>query len=55
VNKPERIDKADATDQAMRHLGQRAREAAHVLALASTESKNTALRAAAACLRKSTR
>ncbi len=54
MNKLERIDKTDATDEAMRLLGQRAREAAHVLALASTESKNTALRAAAACLRTST-
>ena len=55
MNKPERIDKADATVEAMRLLGQRARAAAHVLALATTELKNAALRASAACLRKSIR
>ena len=38
----------------MRAIGQRARAAAHELALASTESKNAALRAAAQALRTST-
>jgi glutamate-5-semialdehyde dehydrogenase len=54
MNKPERIDKAAATEEAMRLVGQRARAAAHTLALASTEAKNAALLAAAVCLRKST-
>jgi glutamate-5-semialdehyde dehydrogenase len=54
MNRPERIDKAAATEEAMRLVGQRACAAARTLALASTESKNTALRAAAVCLRKST-
>jgi len=54
MNKPERIDKTDATDQVMHAIGERARAAAHVLALAPTQAKNAALSAAADALRKST-
>jgi glutamate-5-semialdehyde dehydrogenase len=55
VNKPERIDKNTAsTAELMQTMGAAARVAAHALALASTESKNAALRAAAQALRTST-
>ena len=54
MNKPERIDKVASTGEVMRLIGQRARAAAHVLALAPTEAKNAALRAAAESLRRAT-
>ncbi len=54
MNKPERIDKTADTDAVMDAIGKRARAAAHALALASTEAKNSALRAAAEALRKAT-
>ena len=54
MNKPERIDKTAGTDALMDAIGKRARAAAHALALAPTEAKNTALRAAAEALRKAT-
>jgi len=54
MNKPERIDKTAGTDAVMDAIGKRARAAAHVLALAPTAAKNTALRAAAEALRKAT-
>jgi glutamate-5-semialdehyde dehydrogenase len=53
MNKPERIDGGAATEEVMHAIGQRARLAAHELALAPTETKNTALRAAAEALRES--
>ncbi len=52
MNKPERIEKTATTDAIMHAIGQRARAAAHELALASSQAKNTALRAAAEALRK---
>jgi glutamate-5-semialdehyde dehydrogenase len=55
MNKPERIDKNIAsTAELMQTMGAAARVAAHALALASTESKNAALRAAAQAMRTST-
>ncbi len=51
MNKPQRIEKATGTGAIMDAIGKSARAAAHTLALASTEAKNTALRAAAAALR----
>jgi glutamate-5-semialdehyde dehydrogenase len=55
MNKPERIDKnTTSTAELMQTMGAAARVAAHALALASTESKNAALRAAAQALRTST-
>jgi glutamate-5-semialdehyde dehydrogenase len=52
MNKPERIEGGTATTaEIMRAIGQRARAAAHELALASTQAKNVALRAAAEALR----
>jgi glutamate-5-semialdehyde dehydrogenase len=55
MNKPERIEGGTATTaEIMRAIGQRARAAAHELALASTQAKNAALRAAADALRKAT-
>jgi len=54
MNKPERIDKNTAsTAELMQTMGAAARVAAHALALASTESKNAALRAAAQAMRTS--
>jgi len=54
MNKPERIDKNTAsTAELMQTMGAAARGAAHALALASTESKNAALRAAAQAMRTS--
>jgi glutamate-5-semialdehyde dehydrogenase len=53
-NKPERIEQPLETDAIMDTIGTRARAAAHVLALAPTEAKNAALRAAAEVLRKAT-
>jgi glutamate-5-semialdehyde dehydrogenase len=53
MNRPERIDESSLI-AAMRELGQRAKEAARELALASTDAKNTALTAAAAAMRRST-
>jgi len=55
VNKPERIDKQDSTAKLMAAMGESARAAARELALASTQVKNDALRAAAEALRTSTR
>jgi len=52
MNKPERIDSAASTEEIMHAIGARARAAAHTLALASTQAKNTAIRAAAEALRK---
>jgi glutamate-5-semialdehyde dehydrogenase len=52
MNRPEKIGLGTA--QQMRAIGRAAREAARVLALTSTEKKNTALRAAANALRKET-
>jgi glutamate-5-semialdehyde dehydrogenase len=49
MNKPERIE--GDTASMMREIGQRARAAAGILALASRDEKDTALRAAAAALR----
>ena len=55
MNKPERIDKNIAsTAELMQTMGAASRVAARALALASTESKNAALRAAAQALRTST-
>ena len=55
MNKPERIDKNTAsTAELMQTMGAAARVAARALALASTESKNAALRAAAQAMRTST-
>jgi glutamate-5-semialdehyde dehydrogenase len=54
MNKPERISKAASTGEAMRLIGERARAAARVLAIAPTEAKNAALRAAAESLRWAT-
>jgi len=54
MNKPERITEPDSTAEIMRAIGERARDAARVLALASTEAKNTALRGAARALREAT-
>ena len=55
MNKPERIDKNTAsTAELMQAMGVAARAAARELALAPTEKKNTALRAAAQALRTST-
>jgi glutamate-5-semialdehyde dehydrogenase len=55
MNKPERIDKNTAsTAELMQTMGAASRVAARALALASTESKNAALRAAAQALRTST-
>ena len=53
MNKPERIEPT-GNAEIMRAIGQRARAAAHELALAPTEAKNTALKAAAAVLRTAT-
>lgn len=53
MNKPERIEPT-ANAEIMRAIGQRARAAAHELALAPTEAKNAALKAAAAALRTAT-
>ena len=53
MNRPERIDDASLV-ATMRTLGQCAKDAARALALASTGSKNTALMAAAAAMRRST-
>ncbi len=50
MNKPERIE--GGTEKVMHALGQAARAAAHELALASTQAKNTALDAAARALRQ---
>ncbi len=54
MNKPERIDREAPTAKLMNAMGRNARAAAAELALASTEAKNAALRAAAKALRKST-
>jgi glutamate-5-semialdehyde dehydrogenase len=55
MNKPERIDKQGTpTAELMHAMGRSARAAARELALASTESKNAALRAAAQALRGAT-
>jgi glutamate-5-semialdehyde dehydrogenase len=54
VNKPERIDKQAPTAELMHAMGKGARAAARELALASTDAKNAALRAAAQALRKAT-
>src|SRR5919201_3004257 len=54
VNKPERIDKEEPTAKLMAAMGDSARAAARELALASTQVKNDALRAAAKALRAST-
>jgi len=55
MNKPERIDKKTASTAELMHaMGKSARAAARELALASTEAKNTGLRAAAQALRTST-
>jgi glutamate-5-semialdehyde dehydrogenase len=54
MNRPERIDSSGAALEAtMRELGAQARAAARTLALASTEQKNSALRAAADVIRSS--
>jgi glutamate-5-semialdehyde dehydrogenase len=53
MNKPERIEPTENA-QIMHAIGQRARAAAHELALAPTKAKNAALMAAAAALRKAT-
>jgi glutamate-5-semialdehyde dehydrogenase len=53
VNKPERIDKQVPTAKLMAAMGDNARAAARELALASTQVKNDALRAAANALRAS--
>jgi glutamate-5-semialdehyde dehydrogenase len=55
VNKPERIDKQVPTAKLMAAMGESARAAARELALASTQLKNDALRAAAKALRASAR
>ncbi len=55
MNKPERIERTtDTTAEIMRTIGNRARAAAHELALATTNAKNAALTAAAEALRKAT-
>ena len=55
MNKPERIEKNSASTAELMHaMGKSARAAARELALASTEAKNAALRAAAQALRKAT-
>ena len=55
MNKPERIEKNSAsTAELMQAMGKAARAAARELALASTDAKNAALRAAAQALRKAT-
>src|SRR5215470_7501448 len=53
VNKPERMDKQVPTAKLMAAMGENARAAARELALASTQVKNNALRAAANALRVS--
>lgn len=53
MNKPERIEPT-GNAEIMHAIGQRARAAAHELALAPTQTKNAALNAAAAALRKAT-
>ena len=52
MNKPERI--AEDTANLMLGIGAAARDAARTLAIAPTDQKNTALRAAAAALRRNT-
>ncbi len=52
MNKPERIEKGASTEAVMHALGQSARAAAHELALATTQAKNAALKAAAEAMRK---
>jgi glutamate-5-semialdehyde dehydrogenase len=53
VNAPlKAIDTAGSLDAAMREIGRSAREAAHVLALASAAQKNRALAAMAAAIRR---
>jgi glutamate-5-semialdehyde dehydrogenase len=54
MNKPERIGQAATTEEIMQEIGVKARSAAHALSLASTESKNAALRVAADALRAAT-
>jgi glutamate-5-semialdehyde dehydrogenase len=54
MNKPERVDQAATTEKIMHEIGVKARTAAHALSLASTESKNAALRVAADALRAAT-
>ena len=55
MNKPERIEKNLASTAELMHaMGTSARAAARELALASTDAKNAALRAAAQALRKAT-
>jgi glutamate-5-semialdehyde dehydrogenase len=54
MNKPERIDAGASTEEAMLAIGQRARAAAHELALATPEAKTKGLHAAAAALRQAT-
>lgn len=54
MNKPERVGQAAATEKIMHEIGVKARTAAHALSLASTESKNAALRVAADALRAAT-
>ena len=54
MNKPERIEKKAPTADLMAAMGKSARAAARELALASTDAKNAALRAAAEALRKAT-
>ena len=50
MNRPERI--SEDTETLMRGIGEAARDASRVLAIASTQQKNLALTAAAAALRK---
>jgi glutamate-5-semialdehyde dehydrogenase len=52
MNKPERIVEPDQTAEVMHTIGARARDAARILALASTETKNAALKEAARALRQ---
>ena len=54
MNKPERVGQAATTEEIMHEIGVKARTAAHALSLASTESKNAALRVAADALRAAT-
>ena len=54
MNKPERIEKKAPTADLMAAMGKSARAAARELALASTDAKNAALRAAAEALREAT-
>jgi len=54
MNKPERVDQVATTEEIMHEIGVKARTAAHALSLASTESKNAALRVAADALRAAT-